>query len=34
MNQLRISKFTAQDAWELGQELHKLGLLLMPIWKP
>jgi uncharacterized protein (UPF0303 family) len=28
MNQLRITKFTAQDAWELGQELHKLGLKL------
>ena len=28
MNQLRIAKFTAQDAWELGQELHQLGLKL------
>lgn len=28
MNQLRITEFTAQDAWELGQDIYQLGLNL------
>lgn len=28
MNQLLVATFTAQDAWELGQKLHQLGLNL------
>ncbi len=28
MNQLRITEFTAQDAWKLGQEIYQLGLTL------